>query len=840
MDARIRSITGYDRRCLDSGWMIAAASPGPRGRSEEPLSPSDWRRIDRLTTVGDACQGPSQCMSAGRIDAKDWWYRLSFPHDGSPGGTALLCFDGLAGLADVWLNGRKILASENMFVAHEVPVGLLLASENDLVLRFRSVDAELAGRKQRPSWRTPMVEHQQLRWLRATLLGRTPGWSPPVPVVGPWRPIWLEERRAVGISGVHVDARVEGTQGVMDVRCALHALEGTDIRGCDLVVESGGRDIRVPLQDNGKGRLVAHIVLPEVDLWWPHTHGEQPLYPVRLETRIDDPASPVVADLGLVGFRTISLDQGEGRFALSVNGVPIFCRGANWMPLDCISFRSRPPAVEVAMRQARDGGFNMVRVSGAAVYEDDCFLDACDRRGLLLWQDFMFAGMDYPGSEPHFRDLVRKEADQQLRRLSGHPCLAVLCGNSEVEQQAAMAGAPRERWQPALFHDELAGLCDSLCTRVPYWPSSAHGGSFPHRNDVGTTSYYGIGAYLRPMSDMQTSRVRFATECLAFANVPERATLEKMPGGGTIKVHHPSWKERVPRDRGAGWDFDDVRDHYLALHFGVNPLQLRQADHARYLDLSRIVTGEVMRAVFQYWRRPDSGNHGGLIWFLRDLWPGAGWGIIGSDGVPKAAFHLLRRALQPVAVALSDEGCNGVDVHVWNDRPGVLRARLEVSVFRQGEIPLMRKSQQIDLPGRGYLRRPVAEFIETLLDLNHAYRFGPPSHDLICAVLRDPEGTALAEDQYLLFPERMIEPSDIGLTASIGRDAGGEATITLASRGFAYGITIEGEELLPDDQYLNVPPGEARTVGIGKAGEPVKAVVRAINSRASVRVSEHP
>src|SRR6185312_9813337 len=191
------------------------------------------------------------------------------------------------------------------------------------------------------------------------------------------------------------------------------------------------------------------------------------------------------------------------------------------------------------------------------------FLDQCDRSGVLLWQDLMFANMDYPESSPEFLATVRAEVSAQLQRLQAHASLAILCGNSEVSQQAAMSGAPSELWAPALFESVFAQLAAEHCPDVPYCASSAQGGAFPHQADEGVTSYYGVGAYRRALSDARTSGLRFASECLAFANVPESATLERLAAstGGPLWPHQPRWKQRVPRDRLATWDFDDVRDH---------------------------------------------------------------------------------------------------------------------------------------------------------------------------------------------------------------------------------------------------------------------------------------
>src|SRR5438105_4168185 len=265
---------------------------------------------------------------------------------------------------------------------------------------------------------------------------------------------------------------------------------------------------------------------------------------------------------------------------------------------------------------------NMVRVGGTMVYESDDFYDLCDEKGILVWQDFMFANMDFPDDEA-FVASASHEVRQVLGRLRGRPSLALLCGSSEGEQQAAMWGAPRDSWSPRLFHDVIPKLITEAYpggNEVPYWPSSAHGGAFPHQASAGSTSYYGVGAYLRPLTDARLSEVRFASECLAFANIPAARAL---PGGPAVRVHHPAWKARTPRDLGAGWDFDDVRDHYLGQYYGVDPAALRAVDHERYLALGRVVTGEVMADVFSEWRRARSVCRGGLIWFLRDLWTGA-------------------------------------------------------------------------------------------------------------------------------------------------------------------------------------------------------------------------
>jgi beta-mannosidase len=445
----------------------------------------------------------------------------------------------------------------------------------------------------------------------------------------------------------------------------------------------------------------------------------------------------------------------------------------------------------------------------------------------------MFANLDYPDGDAAFVDAVNEEASQQLARLQARPSLAVLCGNSEGEQQAAMWGAARDRWAPALFHERLAAHARERCPDVPYWPSSAHGGAFPHQGSAGSASYYGVGAYLRPIEDARRSEVRFASECLAFANVPGDSTLALLPGGPGVKVHQAVWKARSPRDLGAGWDFDDVRDHYMALLFRLDPLALRYADHERYLALARVTTGEVMGAVFSEWRRKRSVTRGGLVWFFRDLWPGAGWGVVDSTGAPKAAWHYLRRALAPVAVSLSDEGCNGLALHVVNDRAEPLGATAELALFRAGDVRVGSGTHALDVAAHSAVEIQAADLFEGFLDLSYAYRFGPPGYDVAAVTLRGADGAALARAFHFVPGLPNAREVDVGLTATVAQCADGHE-LAVRTRRFAQSVCIEIDGFDADDNYFHVAPGEERRIAL-RHGSGASALVRASTVRGTVR-----
>jgi beta-mannosidase len=824
---RGHSVTGH-RRAAVTAWQVCATPPGA---VEDPAALArtsvTWLDADAPTTAAAAARraGAALDQPARRYDAEDWWFRARLPEleGADPADELALVFEGIATIADVWLDGAPLLSSNDMFLRHERTLDPRHA-RGELVIRCRALDGLLAAKRPRPRWRAPMVENQQLRWFRTTLLGRTPGWSPPAAAVGPWRPVRVERRRALVVEELRLDVGLEGVRGRVEIACRLRPLGARPTR-VELVVERGGEAHRAALEGAGE-RWSGRLDVPAPAPWWPHTHGEPALYAARLV------AGDVTVELGRVGFRSVSLEE---PFALRVNGARVFCRGACWTPLDPVGLSADRPSLAAALGQARDAGMNMLRVAGPMVYESDDFHDLCDELGVMIWQDFMFANMDYPEDDPGFAATVAEEARQQLERLSGRPSLAVLCGSSEGEQQAAMWGAPRERWSPRLFHETLPALARAHCPGVPYWPSSAHGGTFPHQANVGTTSYYGVGAYLRPLEDARRAEVRFATECLAFANVPEPRAL---PGGPAVRAHHAAWKARTPRDLGAGWDFDDVRDHYLARLYDVDPVALRSTDHDRYLALGRAVTGEVMERVFGEWRRARSTCGGGLVWFLRDLWPSDGWGVVDAGGAPKAAYWALKRALAPVALHVSDEGGNGLTLHVANDGAEALTGTLELDLFRAGEIAVGRASRAVEVPARGALELPAAALFDGFLDLSYAYRFGPPPHDLVAARLRGSAGEVRARAFHFPLGLPAAREPDVGLVTEARTEGAGPALV-LRARRFAQSVAIDLEGFEPDDAWFHLAPGEERIVPLRRvaASGPPRGTVQPLNSEAVAKVT---
>ncbi len=726
-------------------------------------------------------------LPAQGSDGDDHWFRHQFQ---ATGASPVVQVGGLASVCDVYLDGEHVLRSDSMFVAHTLPVP---PGTHELAVCARALDPLLKiPRKPRARWRSHVPRDGNLRWLRTTLLGRAPGFAPGPPLVGPWRDVWIAEQPPLHAI---VRATLDGRAGVLQIETDLSVgpLE-VDVDSRMTVLPAGGGELRVP----------------DAKRWWPHTHGDPDLYTVRIRAN----GRELVRSLG---FRELTLNGGPeaDRFELSINGTPLFARGVVWTPVPDNELR---PTLETL----RGAGLNIVRVVGTTMYAPPLFHDLCDELGLLVWQDFMFANMDYPIADDDFRALVETEVRQVLDELGGRPSLAVLCGNSEVEQQVGMLGLDPALGQGELFGRIIPALIDEAAVDAVYVPSAPTGGDQPFRTDRGVANYFGVGAYLRPLEDVRRAAVPFASECLAFANVPD----------ATPHAHD----EGVMRDVGASWDFADVRDHYLQLLHGIDQ------SHEDYWERSRFVTGEVMAEVFGEWRRGASVTSGGIILWSRDLVPGSGWGVLDHRGDPKVVLHHLRRALAPVAVWTTDEGLNGFSVHIANDRPQSLRARLRVALYRDGEVRVEEADVAVEVPPHTVIERSVEAILGRFVDVGYAYRFGEPQHHLVVASLE--QGDALIGQAFRFpvgRPGGRQSAADLGLTASAS-ERNGAIEVTLATGRVAYGVRLDRSGFVPDEDAFTIEPGRSRLITM-RPTEAVQVVsvaagvsVRALNLLAPFEV----
>jgi beta-mannosidase len=793
MQGRLASI-GAEETPLTEGWNLVLTEAGSCAVPSDVPFASQFIPATVPGTVAQALEnaGLFDRDNPYPLNARDAWYLCRLFDEEA--GEAMLRLKGLATLCDVFLNGAKILSSESMFESHDVPVTLFGGDE--LALCFRALEPKLAEAGPRARWRPQMITPQGLRIVRTTLLGYMPGWCPEIHAVGPWRPISLLRTGAVVIRDLTL--RPELTDSGEGRLYASLVIEG----GVDEIVLRCGTSEQA-FDRNGGGQYVATLKISDVEPWWPHTHGIPFLYDVSVV--IDG----VVHDLGRTGFRRVAVDRDKDAqgFSLVVNGEPVFCRGAVWTTNDIVRLSGDRESYRPWLTLAAEAGMNMVRIGGTMAYETREFFALCDELGILVWQDVMLANFDYPKADKAFQTHVETEVTQFLSETRLSPSLVVVCGGSEMYQQAAMFGLPERYWTNPISEEIIPDIANRLRVDVPYVVNSPSGGAMPFTPNAGITHYYGVGAYMRPLSDARHADVRFAAESLAFAHVPQERTLARHLA--VPAVHSPLWKARVPRDRSASWDFEDVRDHYLNELYGFAPERLRREDPELYLDLARAVTGEIVEATYAEWRRKGSRCNGALIWTLQDLVPGAGWGVIDAMREPKPVWYAMRRAFRPVQVLLVDEGTNGLDVHVINELGVPLDLDLDVVCLREGQQTVVSGRRELSIAARAKEKIACTDLFGAFFDTTYAFRFGPPSHDVAVARLHSRATGALLAEAFH-FPLGRAKALHAAQLEGTVTQHDGDWFVEIKCDRLVQSVHVDIDAYRAADDWFHLAPGAAR------------------------------
>jgi len=660
-------------------------------------------------------------------DDFDWWQRCRFAVDES----VHIEFAGLTFPATVFLDGQQVAQTESMFMPATIEC---TRGEHELVIRFGSLNHWLKTRRPRGRWRSTLVGSPGLRWARTTLIGRAPVYGNIAAPVGIWRPISV------------IPSRIRTTATIRTDACTgAVTLTGTSAAdSLQIVLLSPGGHVLVDATTtpNG-GSFQFDTVIGDPELWWPNGYGAQPQY--RASVRVDD------AEIfgRTFGFRTVTVDD-AANFRIRINGTPIFCRGATWSPPDPIRMHADDGEIHNQIAAFVSKGANMIRVIGGIAYEQREFWQACADAGLMVWQDAMLATFDPPAEQG---ELIARELSTVLDSVSGNPALVVVSGGSETLQQPEMLGLGAE--------ESAMEVIDTLLPTIVAEHSDAHyvraspapppgSADLAIRPDTGVAHWFGVGGYLRPIADVRSAGVKFAAECLAFANPPNPAFIERHFGSAAVAGHDPDWKAAMPRDRGSSWDFEDIRDFYAHAVFGEDLLAVRRTDPGRYLQLGRLAIAAAMHECFGYWRRLESGCGGALVLSGKDMQPGAGWGLLDYDGDAKPALTVLSRAWAPVAVVVSDDGLSGIRIDIHNDTPEARSGELTV-IATNSTGTAVDTTRTITVPPASSISFHDAELSGCFRDLSYAFRFGPPTADAVQATVRF-DDSSVVRDVWVVNP----------------------------------------------------------------------------------------
>ncbi|PCK82907.1 beta-mannosidase [Rhizobium sophoriradicis] len=732
------------------------------------------------------------------VAEREWAVERSFTLQEAEGDW-YLDIDYLDTVASVYVNGFLALEADNSFRRYRPDVSSVLKSGDNVIrIVFASNPAVGAERqKQQPFYipystgNSPIPDGNMLRKPQCHF-----GWDWNIAIApfGLYGTIALKKLETARIEHV-VTRQTHNSDGSVDltVTASLYAKQ-TGV--AQVYFDLDGERVRLDVGVKGETDVnyLFHIDTPR--LWWPSGSGEQALYTLSVEL-----SDEVVTRQ--IGLRTIELittpDASGARFAFKVNGREIFCRGANWIPADALYSLSSPEKTEDLLQSAKAANMNMIRVWGGGFYEQDHFYDLCDRLGLMVWQDFMFACNLYPSTED-FLENVAIEVNYQVRRLSSHPSIALWCGDNElVGALTWFEESRKDRDRYLVSYDRLNRTIEQAVKKaLPgalWWPSSPASGYLDfgdawHADGSGDMHYWSVWHENKSFDNYRSVRPRFCSEFgfQSYTSLPViRTYAEEKDMNIASPVMELHQKNAGGNERIAGTMFRYFRF---------------PKDFPNFVYLSQIQQGLAIKTAVEYWRSLKPHCMGAIYWQLNDTWPVASWSSLDYGGRWKAMHYLVKRFFQPVAIAaIPSEDGKTINFSLVNDTLADVSVDLSISLLTmKGEREHLKDVQAVCSPDAAVTAATidVAEIGEgTLL----AWRFtasngmGGEGHYV--------NGTYKALE---------LEPAVLTVTHEYV-EASGAVDINVTARGLALFVMIECEtDGKYSDNAFDLAAGESRRI----------------------------
>ena len=631
----------------------------------------------------------------------DWLYEIEF--DVNPEflkhSQIILRFYGLDTISEVYLNGKLLGSTNNMFKTYEFDVKLILKSfKNVLEIKFKSPTEK--AREQikinRVKLNTGYAAIPGVPYLRKAQYSFGWDWGPKLPDISiksveligfddlkiesiylildfnynknPFEITELNEISAIKVASVNLSLQIEFNSKLDDLSSLGYDIE------INLKAPNGEMDINKISLKTSKQLFVLNINNPL--LWWTHDIGEPKLYELSVSILKENIIDTISQKIGIRDIQLIrNSDKWGETFYFQLNGVPIFVKGANWIPIDSFIPRGKKLGLyEKNLNYAKQANMNMMRVWGGGIYEDDVFYELCDEMGILVWQDFLFACAIYPKHEA-FMENVKKEAIQNIKRLRNHPSLALWCGNNEIEQlwkllilgsNIADTNTIREFKDSyvIMFEKILPELINKYDSNHSYWPSSPSNGGFtrqikyidPNSPDKGDSHFWKVWHGGAPFREYRKFNSRFMSE-YGFESFPSIKTIRAFCHPDQFDFYSPIMNNH---QKNAAGNKKIMR--YMKRRFSI-PKKFEQQ-----VILSQITQAEAIEYGVEHWRRNRNENHcmGSLYWQLNDCWPVASWSSLDYFLRWKALHYYAKRFYQPIFPSVK-EGANEVEFWITND-----------------------------------------------------------------------------------------------------------------------------------------------------------------------------
>lgn len=672
------------RICLDGEWSLQAL------RVEEnnyDIKDGSCFPIDMPGCVQDALiEGlvvPDPYYARNELETlfigrSDWRISRSFNLQKTSGKTYILRLEKVDTIASLSINGSVVASFDNEHRIYEIDVtGFLKDGDNTIQFDFTSSEKVALQRQSQLDHPIPcsryMYDSPARNLVRKAQCNAAWDWGLCMQTIGIHESILLFECERFHLSSFSAIPKRKGCDWELQIKAFVKVFHDCEV---SLRLRCAGRKIEkvVKLKETDSC-FDFDMEIPSfaVELWWPNGLGEQVLYDVLFE----------LGDYELsrkIGFRTIEvrneMTMGGKELTVVVNGQPVFCKGANWIPLDARPCRMTAERFDSIIRDVRDSNMNMLRVWGGGWYEKEAFYDSCDRYGILLWHDLMFSCSTYP-AEDWFLESVDKELRDQVRRLSSRTCIALWCGNNEC--LGALGWYEETRANLPLYLKDYEKLYSNWIDHIlveedpsrMYWPSSpcAGPGDYSdnwHSDGNGDMHYWTVWHERKDFEFYHSVKPRFCSE-FGYQSFPSLSEVKSFAPEDELSITSPVMEHHQRNDEGNSI-INEMFTRYFRPPVGFE----------NQLYLSQVQQAYAIKTAVTYWRSLMPYCMGTLFWQLNDVWPVSSWSSIEYSGKWKPLQYAAKRFYKDVAPLIYTDG-GKVFVKVCNDGRNTFEGKCSIA-----------------------------------------------------------------------------------------------------------------------------------------------------------------
>ncbi|RCW55367.1 beta-mannosidase [Halanaerobium sp. ST460_2HS_T2] len=624
------------------------------------------------------------------VEEQVWWYRTTFNYKDlvEDGERIKLIFEGLDTFADVYLNGLKIGSTDNMFISHSFDVtNDILKGKNTLAVKFDPVsehtvhNIEMWGNygKERP-------------WARKAQMNFGWDWGPRLLTAGIWKEVKLKKIKKAVIDNVYaktlyisddeaeinVDIKIDNFSKCKDLEIKL-----------SFIGDENNYEIEEKLTKDTES---FKLKVENPKLWWTNDLGAPYLYELKIEIFAENQKlDSYQKDFGI---RIVEIEQkneeGEDVFTFVLNGVKLFAKGANWIPVHNLFASVEDSRYKSLVKLAKEANMNMLRVWGGGIYEKDIFYKECTKNGILVWQDFMFSCAVYPDYNKNFMKNVENEIKSVVKRLRNETCLAIWCGNNENhwihEKKYTMGEVDYRFYGEKIYNELMPELLSELDPDRLYWPSSPYGGNDHNDPNVGDQHNWQVWhGLIEPRKFGEEVKEDFSVEGVSFKNFKKDKANFVSEFGMHASANKYTLNNNIP-DGKYYWGSDEMDYRNKDVHHEKGILLMegytgKPNTIDQYLNFSMLTQAVGLQYGIEHYRRRRPKTSGTLFWQLNDSWPGTSWSVIDYYLLPKASYYYAKKFYHPLLLSINYD--EGKDIELWitNDLNEMIKDHIVLEIL---------------------------------------------------------------------------------------------------------------------------------------------------------------